>query len=630
MVAEPRIVEIKSAKGFSDLFNGYLNLKAVTYVADSRYVMDFFNKLNYENLEIIIGENFSDMKDKLNVAHTEKLLEYIQNEKLKIYVPPVRVHTKLYILEKGKDFRVIIGSRNLQESKSQDLVLVFDLQENDGLLANFNRVYNQYVLISKPLFDDLLDFLASGDSENRNQIISYWLEGLTPGKEDSENPMVQIMSAVASGNEQEIVTISVPKTQKQKTKLKTFLGESLLGEEDDKILVKRKDLVNIISKEVPYPKMFLKQDFSEISLFVGNEIWVRSKVLPPERSTVRRGIESIEKYIEACEISRDSSNEEELAMQKTGMYEVILYLFSSPFFHELMKLRMEKFGLLERRGPRFLIVYGQSFNGKTTLLRYCMKLLTGKNLEPLGIKDFKTGVINTIKNTGTVFPLIFDDIKSISDSKFEELVKTYWEKEWSKNNPVPQLIFSTNRPIRKDWAKTRTKFITLPVYFRPSSEKKAELNMILGEENDVFPWFSNLFLSKLGNGNMIPGDDDLQIAREVFLDLYNYAGKDIPTYFPTIPFEEKFDAGRYEWRRLLTYLGKAEKVTSESGIRINFKDEMENDEVMSYEGLLPEQIRKERKGKTIIIHSAAEFDRWIGDTDLPREKKSFLRRIFHN
>ena len=57
---------------------------------------------------------------------------------------------------------------------------------------------------------------------------------------------------------------------------------------------------------------------------------------------------------------------------------------------------------------------------------------------------------------------------------------------------------------------------------------------------------------------------------------------------------------------------------------------MENDEVMSYEGLLPEQIRKERKGKTIIIHSAAEFDRWIGDADLPREKKSFLRRIFHN
>ena len=164
MVAEPRIVEIKSAKGFSDLFNGYCNLKAVTYVADSRYVMDFFNKLNYENLEIIIGENFSDMKDKLNVAHTEKLLEYIQNEKLKIYVPSVRIHTKLYILEKGKNFRVIIGSRNLQESKSQDLVMVFDLQENDGLLANFNKVYGQYSLISKPLFDDLLDFLASETS----------------------------------------------------------------------------------------------------------------------------------------------------------------------------------------------------------------------------------------------------------------------------------------------------------------------------------------------------------------------------------------------------------------------------------------------------------------------------------
>ena len=57
------------------------------------------------------------------------------------------------------------------------------------------------------------------------------------------------------------------------------------------------------------------------------------------------------------------------------MFEAILYFLSAPFFHEQMKSRRAKVGLVDRRGPLFLLIYGRSSNGKSTFLQFALKLL---------------------------------------------------------------------------------------------------------------------------------------------------------------------------------------------------------------------------------------------------------------
>ena len=253
-----------------------------------------------------------------------------------------------------------------------------------------------------------------------------------------------------------------------------------------------------------------------------------------------------------------------------------------------------------------------------------MKLMIGKNIEPLGSKEFKKSVVDKIRSFGTIFPLVFDDVSTISDKKSQDIVKNYWEREWKSDIPAPQLIFSTNSSVRKDWLKTRSKFVTLPMYLSSSNEKKAELSDIIGHENGIFPKFSRMYLKELGRSNYLPGEDDLEIGRKVLGELYEYAQRPKPIYFPDKPYEEKFDAGRFEWRQLVYSLAKVEVSESQDGLRKDFAPEKSIEEVIRFEGLLPEYIWKDRKGNTIIIKSKKEFEDWLGK---PLKKRSILGKI---
>lgn len=129
----------------------------------------------------------------------------------------------------------------------------------------------------------------------------------------------------------------------------------------------------------------------------------------------------------------------------------------------------------------------------------------------------------------------------------------------------------------------------------------------------------------MGKENYLPGEDDLEIGRLVLNELYNYAGRPKPPYFPDKPYEEKFDAGRFEWRQLVYSLHKVEISESHEGLRIDFAPEMSTEEVVRFEGLLPEFIWKDRKGNTILIKSKKEYDDWLSR---PFKRKSVLQRFF--
>jgi hypothetical protein len=179
------------------------------------------------------------------------------------------------------------------------------------------------------------------------------------------------------------------------------------------------------------------------------------------------------------------------------------------------------------------------------------------------------------------------------------------------------MIFSTNTPTLHDWARTRVKKVVFPVYFQPDPSKKQVLHRLLMEENALFEWFAYLYTKRLRE-EPEPRSDDLATARDVMRDLYAFAGRERPSYFLDDPVEQKFSSGRLEWHDLLYGIKKADLIQEGSRIRIEFKRDMQRDEVSYYESNLPLGLNKDRKGNTIIILAPEEFMTWIGQGGIPQ------------
>ena len=121
-------VVISHRKDFETLFEGFNRLRAISYVVSPDMLLEFLNKRGYNELEVVVGENLAgaNLSDhfRQTLAQkkrevTEGLAAQVEKGKLRIFVPAVTIHTKLYILERSEESRVIITSANLTETARQ-------------------------------------------------------------------------------------------------------------------------------------------------------------------------------------------------------------------------------------------------------------------------------------------------------------------------------------------------------------------------------------------------------------------------------------------------------------------------------------------------------------------------------
>jgi hypothetical protein len=126
----------------------------------------------------------------------------------------------------------------------------------------------------------------------------------------------------------------------------------------------------------------------------------------PDSNEVNNALQHIEDYLNTV----DEAQAWDPKYTKTSMFEALLYILSAPFANEQMKDKRRRYAVIDRRGPRFLYIYGPTHNGKSTFLTFVLKLLTGQIVEPLHEIDFTKKRISNANSLGTVFPLVFDDV----------------------------------------------------------------------------------------------------------------------------------------------------------------------------------------------------------------------------
>lgn len=608
----PHTCVIRRRGDFNKLFEGgFTRLQAISYTLSPATLFDLARDHSYERIEAVVGsemtERFKEELAQQGIAGVETLLQLAESGRLRILVPKRTIHTKLYILRSGGHARIIITSANLSETARQAARQInyawhCDVQEGEPFLETVLADYNKHLEECTLFMGDLMKLVeVQGD---RQEAIRQWLASPTqeedPATESLQTAIGDSLLGALDGRPD--VALALPTTPTARKGMERVLGPMDVVAEGQAV-VRIDSALRNLEKIHRLPHILIRE--GEVVMATGTDVERRSEP-PMSPVEVNAALENLEAYCDTVELGQAGKPE----AVKAAMLESILYVMTSPFFHHYMTAYRRKYGSVNQRGPRILYLYGQSHNGKSTLLRYALKLLAGRQVQPLTGKDFKKTSIDNGRRLGTLFPLAFDDVTRLTDPSIEQVLKSYWEVWWQPNRPCPQILLTSNNPRLKEWANTRVKRIDLHVHFPPDAQQRDHLAKIFDFENHLFKWFSYQYLDTW-NGQ-VDQEDELGHGRQTLLGLYEYAGRPVPPYFPRQPFEKLHDPAKEQWRDLLQGIKKARLSRLRHRLRVDFEKDLQAYEVNSYTSVLPAFVNYDKAGHTVIVENPKEFLAWLG------------------
>ena len=628
-------VVISRRHDFDALFDGFTELRAVSYITSASLLIDFLDNRGFRRIELLVGENLTSQQLKEDLAHRDRsVIDRIASEveagNLRILVPKRTIHSKFFLLGNEQFSRLIVTSANLTEtarraSSQINYAWYVDVPSGHPMLVKIERDYQQHCEGATLFMGDLLQLLAKRQDLASGEVISIWLgtESSDPDLAEARALVQDIVSdAFARPGDEERAVIHVelpkaPESRKQALKLLTPLGVD--GRASDARLTPA-SVIRYVEEVHGVPLLRVDVAKQEVLLgFRGAITRLDQELRAPEE--VDQAVADFEAYIDTVNFGQTLDP----LCAKTSIYEAALYTMAAPFAHEQMKERRHRYGSVNRRGPRSLYVYGPAQNGKTTFLRYMLKLITGSLVDPLTASRFSKPNIRGVQLLGTSFPLMFDDMAGTTTKTFEDIVKSYWETEWTDQSAFPQVIFTSNHLNLRDWAKSRLKRVDFDVHFVPTTRTQEHLATILDKQNPLFRWFARTHLERIAQPGWLT-DDEMGVARDVMLALYQFAGRDVPEYFPRRPLEELYDSDLRAWLDVIhqrkAVLHRAGKETT-----IAFSNDLQPQEVQEYVACLPQMVKTRKIGKTLVIENPEHFHAWLdGASTKPRWWERLLRR----
>ncbi|MHB1709389.1 MAG: phospholipase D family protein [Thermoplasmataceae archaeon] len=617
-------------------FSGFKTLKAVSYVVSLRWILEFLEKKEFESIEILVGKEVSDLNpaeilkdemgnDKGNLVH--QILGMIEQGRLLIYTSDRIIHSKFYILTGNRSTRVIQGSANLTTSarkgKQVNYLWEWTLRpgSNSNLMKRFNADYELHKKYCTLFMRDLQDMLSDARNEDRERIINNWLGRNVEPQEIEIMPLLtqMVTEVLASDDGEPVYRMILPSEPSKRKPIEQILQPIKYKKESSQIVFLKKDFLS--NENLLVPIMRVNFETRRILFNIKSEKFTVGDITP-SGGEVNGYLADLEEYIKSTDMGK-TRNKTINNMTKMSMYEGVIYFLSSPFMNEYMKIKRAKVGRVDERGPRFLFISGGSSNGKTTFIKYALKLLTGKDINPIDKSNFKKQNILTTAGLGTNFPLVFDDVppQRLNSSDMETTIKSYWETWWSGQSVFPTIIVSSNAKSTKEWYQTRVKTLNFDVHFEPSMKARERLNEIFTKQNNIFSAFALFYFR---NFNEDITDDELELGRGTMLRLYDYAGRPVPEYFPRVPIESIYDPDRLKWQELIG-LGKVGIVEKNDSLEITFLEGFNRSDVEHYADSI-KHAKHRIVGNTIVIESPEDFRKWL---DLEKkERHGLLGKLF--
>jgi hypothetical protein len=632
----PRTIILRKPSDFKRLRQGFHRMRAISFVSDPSLLLRMLESEGYEEIELVVGEEHKLLKAGLiaqGIDVVERINAHVQRGSLRLLVPKGRtvMHTKFYIFEGKAAVRVILGSLNLTDSSQYNTVRVADFPADDPDRSEAEEIYAAHRTECEPFLGDFFERCRELEVEERRKLIAKWIEdgGETGGGQDIDVALSIYGSLLRppEGDATHIVQLDLPASASAGRRFEKFIEPVVVGHAAGKPMVRWDAYLGLLHKKTGFPLLVVHPEERVLEV-PERPLAERIRSAPlPRPDQVNAALQNIEDYCNSVDFARSSNPE----FDKKAVLESLLYVLFSPFAHEYMKARRVRFGYADQRGPRLLYIYGPSFNGKSTFLRYALRLITGQPVEPATAKSFKENTIAHAKEIGSVFPLAFDDAAIPKKGSLSNALKSYWEGWWRDDLPQPQILLTSNSTAVENWAKTRVKRIDFMFQFSRSAGAKERLARIMEFDNQIFCWFSHVYLAKWIEGawRQVSDEDELFLARTVLKGLYEYSGRNLPLFFPHDPVDLSSERARRRWRGLLFDIKPAKASYRDAGdaVFVEFAGDVRPEEIDSYLGDLPPEISPEKTGNRIKLQPAEAFFAFLEERRRRRVLPGFGRRL---
>lgn len=419
---------------WEELFDGFDRLYAITFSSGIEFVNKVINKFSYAEVvfgcEKIIANDIAtimsvqiDSVQRLAKSKSAgNLANRLDDGSLQLYVSrDTKSHEKIFILESAdhKRVRVITGSANMSASAfcgiQRENIVCFD---DEAAFSHYKVLFETF----KETCSDNVSYKAVVNTMNQEDYLKENIKEVPVFQSIEKQKLVFLEQAQPEDEVEYEIVADVKKMQELvkpiMPKMPVQANRIVVAAEPMRVFGKRYTEVRRVAAEAvkQLPKLHIDYDAGTMTFNDENID------LNPNLSEVAKNIKSIQKFFSGMDYFYG-----DVEQAKKDYFKYMTWYLATPFMAYLRYFASRN-NYDTKLFPMYGVIYGDSNGGKTTFIKFLVKLMCGETVKMNTTEDFTATRIDGLKRVCEGLPLNIDDLaKTQFQNHSERVIKN---DEW--------------------------------------------------------------------------------------------------------------------------------------------------------------------------------------------------------
>lgn len=447
---------------WEELFDGFDRLYAITFSSGIEFVNKVINKFSYAEVvfgcEKIIANDIAaimsvqiDSVQRLAKSKSAgNLANRLDDGSLQLYVSrDTKSHEKIFILESAdhKRVRVITGSANMSASAfcgiQRENIVCFD---DEAAFSHYKVLFETF----KETCSDNVSYKAVVNTMNQEDYLKENIKEVPVFQSIEKQNLVFLEQAQPEDEVEYEIVADVKKMQELvkpiMPKMPVQANRIVVAAEPMRVFGKRYTEVRRVAAEAvkQLPKLHIDYDAGTMTFNDENID------LNPNLSEVAKNIKSIQKFFSGIDYFYG-----DVEQAKKDYFKYMTWYLATPFMAYLRYFASRN-NYDTKLFPMYGVIYGDSNGGKTTFIKFLVKLMCGETVKMNTTEDFTATRIDGLKRVCEGLPLNIDDLaKTQFQNHSERVIKN---DEWGISDRLvnyPAVSITSNKitSLTKDLSK---------------------------------------------------------------------------------------------------------------------------------------------------------------------------------
>ena len=437
---------------WEELFDGFDRLYAITFSSGIEFVNKVINKFSYAEVvfgcEKIIANDIAaimsvqiDSVQRLAKSKSAgNLANRLDDGSLQLYVSrDTKSHEKIFILESAdhKRVRVITGSANMSASAfcgiQRENIVCFD---DEAAFSHYKVLFETF----KETCSDNVSYKAVVNTMNQEDYLKENIKEVPVFQSIEKQKLVFLEQAQPEDEVEYEIAADVKKMQELvkpiMPKMPVQANRIVVAAEPMRVFGKRYTEVRRVAAEAvkQLPKLHIDYDAGTMTFNDENID------LNPNLSEVAKNIKSIQKFFSGMDYFYG-----DVEQAKKDYFKYMTWYLATPFMAYLRYFASRN-NYDTKLFPMYGVIYGDSNGGKTTFIKFLVKLMCGETVKMNTTEDFTATRIDGLKRVCEGLPLNIDDLaKTQFQNHSERVIKN---DEWGISDRLvnyPAVSITSNK-----------------------------------------------------------------------------------------------------------------------------------------------------------------------------------------